>query len=324
MVTVLPVKSIRPNANRQERERKRDTERDFNKYTQLSHGAAAVAFMKALYMESEAKRRRLESSCPSPSLAESVPNNWKSRLLSAYASVCGPLPQQQRPIIIESMCSGLNTHSMVMQERRDPQTNCSIDELGLNIIDRLGCDRKPSVKRFLANNPRLCPKHICPEAEALAASSGTFQCTLHDKVCHFNEAEGSHQQCDLFVAGPPCSPYSQQRSGKQQKRHAMQIARCLNETSHCFLRWRWAQHEDFPTMLATLRYIRRTQPRHGLIENVLGLMHSDSSGEGTAYDFVVSTLRDHGYSVSSVQLCLSSWHDVVRQRRSVKIKWKHH
>eukprot|EP00971_Amphidinium_carterae_P351791 6492280-Amphidinium_carterae.11 len=98
-----------------------------------------------------------------------------------------------------------------------PSNHSFCQEVGIEIVDRLGCDRKEAVLTFLKQNPNICPMHISPEVDsAIEATSGgnNFVCSRHGEQCAFREAEKRGCATDLFVAGPPCSPYSTQRSGR--------------------------------------------------------------------------------------------------------------
>eukprot|EP00971_Amphidinium_carterae_P351792 6492280-Amphidinium_carterae.12 len=44
------------------------------------------------------------------------PGSWPARMLAAFKAVCGDLPAQARPLIVESVCTGLNTHVVGLQE----------------------------------------------------------------------------------------------------------------------------------------------------------------------------------------------------------------
>ena len=57
------------------------------------------------------KKRRMESDEGS---LNSV--SWKHRLLRAYVAVAGPLVEQTRPLILESICTGMATHSVGLRD----------------------------------------------------------------------------------------------------------------------------------------------------------------------------------------------------------------
>ena len=62
-------------------------------------------------MDSDCKRRRLGDQ----GSATTASTLWASRLLEAHAAVVGALPVQQRPVIVESLCTGMATHAIAMK-----------------------------------------------------------------------------------------------------------------------------------------------------------------------------------------------------------------
>eukprot|EP00971_Amphidinium_carterae_P341285 6480016-Amphidinium_carterae.3 len=65
-------------------------------------------------------------------------------------------------------------------------------EVGIQVVDRIGCDKKEAVLSFLKQNPSISPMHMSADAnEAIEVTSGgnSFYCSLHGQQCAFGVAE---------------------------------------------------------------------------------------------------------------------------------------
>lgn len=89
---------------------------------------------------------------------------------------------QRRPLILESMFTGMNASAFVLQVG------------GLAYEDRVGAEKKSYAHTFMQDNG-IAPARCFEKAEDLAASD----------VCG-----SATSPADLFVAGFPCQPYSSQ------------------------------------------------------------------------------------------------------------------
>jgi len=98
----------------------------------------------------------------------------------------------------------------------------------IDSMDMVGAEQKDSARLFMRVNGIL-PRHCHVKAEQMLADTGD-----NDK------------RADIFTAGFPCQPFSHM-SRKKSPPH---------------------QHPLFPQFLIVIRYIRRTQPRLVLLENV--------------------------------------------------------
>ena len=99
----------------------------------------------------------------------------------------------------------------------------TLQEIGLEFIDRLGCDRKPLVAQFFTQSPTVSPKHLSTDLQKLAETGPSgFACAFHSTPCDFTSDEAFGKPSDILCAGPPCSPYSQQRSSKQEVKWLLQ------------------------------------------------------------------------------------------------------
>ena len=76
---------------------------------------------------------------------------------------------------------------------------------------------------------------------------------------------------------------------------------------------RWATHTAAKTYLAFITYIQKLRPVCGLFENVCGIGHVEESETRSPLEVLKSALAEN-YHVRVKQLCLSSFHDIVRRR----------
>eukprot|EP00971_Amphidinium_carterae_P341284 6480016-Amphidinium_carterae.2 len=70
----------------------------------MTHAASSASGVRAARemeagMQRAPKRARMEE-----------PRAWPARLLAALHAVCGEMPRQIRPLVVESLCTGLNSH----------------------------------------------------------------------------------------------------------------------------------------------------------------------------------------------------------------------
>ena len=87
----------------------------------------------------------------------------------------------------------------------------SMQELNIKVKELWSVDKKKICCNFVAENPGLTDHHFqCLESvkDVSVADSGKhLHCTMHAQLCALPS-----QKLDLMVAGPPCAPYSHQRS----------------------------------------------------------------------------------------------------------------
>ena len=99
--------------------------------------------------------------------------------------------------------------------------------LGLNFIDRHSVDCKEAALRFVMNNEKYkAVHHYSYVEETLEKYGKPLFCKFHNSKCVVGTHELGQQvpSCaHVFVAGPPCSPYSLQRGDRSMRRHQLCI-----------------------------------------------------------------------------------------------------
>ena len=89
--------------------------------------------------------------------------------------------------------------------------------LGIPHDELLAVDKKPAAKQVMFANT----KPTCHFEQMKDLENATAWCTRHRQACPVIRA----QPCHLLVCGPPCTPYSQQRSTRKATRHVAWLRR---------------------------------------------------------------------------------------------------
>ena len=92
---------------------------------------------------------------------------------------------------------------------------CQARALQLKYIELLSAEPKKSAKVFTEQN-NLKPAHHINHIEDLFAGHNA-ECTLHGKGC-LSEVLSDKHKVDLYLSGPPCQPFSAQRSDRYSTR----------------------------------------------------------------------------------------------------------
>ena len=86
----------------------------------------------------------------------------------------------------------------------------------------------------------------------------------------------------------------------------------------------WVAHDGVKTLMSTLSWIKRSAPRSGLLENVLGLdiasSQVGSENTKTPLAFILDELDQCGYSAFVMHLDLAEVHECSR-KRSNRCAW---
>ena len=84
---------------------------------------------------------------------------------------------------------------------------------------------------------------------------------------------------------------------------------------------RWTDHPAVDTLVQTLQFIERRQPRGAVLENVMGLLEAaqSQSQDQSPLDFIRASLQRSGYHMDYVVTDLSLFHTASRQRCCLKL-----
>ena len=174
---------------------------------------------------------------------------------------------QSRALVIESMFTGMNPYGFILARG------------GIDFDDRAGAERKPHARHFMRKNgllPRQCYEEAKDMRDAGLASS-----------------QPGYVRSDLFCAGFPCQPFSQQARKK------------FDPTTH----------RGFECCLLMIDHIIRTRPRVVLLENTTGFLRA-ACFDGVlqrGVDFLKERLGCF-YHIGWATLNLTAWLDVARPR----------
>ena len=172
---------------------------------------------------------------------------WSRPMLDAVASRWDRLrPRLLRGMQISEGCAGMALASIAARS------------LGIPLLHTgTASESKAAARTFMLDN---CPdlRHIFGSlADQAAATSEPTYCHRHGILC---SSCPSTERDDLFVCGPPCQPYSQQRAD--------------HSTKGC------SSHRDVDISMdcqddTVMQVVKERRPRAVLLENVLGFTRPD-------------------------------------------------
>ena len=184
------------------------------------------------------------------------------------------------PIVLHTIFSGLGSPRQVLRD------------LGYHVVETSMAEIKPYVREWLKANNLWTDGCFFTDVHPLT-THGAGHCVVHGDTCEIPAGD-----VDLFVAGFPCTPYSNQG----QTFRSEEAIR---------------NHKDFHKSQWTLDYIARVSPKMVVLENVptfAGLAPNGAPGHlvrGVAphsfCDEMCAKLRRLGYGVSWSYLALEPW-----------------
>ena len=190
------------------------------------------------------------------------------------------LGSKDRPVRLHTIFSGTGAPKQALRD------------LGYHVSETSMAEIKPSAQQFLKANNLWTEECFFADAHPLV-TEGAGQCLVHDDRCQIPAGE-----VDLFVAGFPCSPFSNQG----------QTNRSEEATRN---------HRDFHKSQWAVDYIARVNPKMVVLENVpkfAALAPSGAPGFAVRgvhpYSFcdeLCTKLRQLGYGVSWSFLTLEQW-----------------
>ena len=168
-------------------------------------------------------------------------NIWKIDIFKLLSNAGLDSAEWYRPLRVVTLCSGLGTPCLALRE------------LGIPFTEWYGADPKDSCLQ-IAQNAGLVPCHFYGCVQDVLEGG---QCKIHGRSCSTNmeSTEAGGAPPDFLVAGFPCAPFSSQRPGRFSQ----------GETS-------WRNHPETKVMQDVAAVIRSSEPRAGLLENVVGFL----------------------------------------------------
>lgn len=217
-------------------------------------------------------------------------NIWKIDIFKLLSNAGLDSAEWYRPLRVVTLCSGLGTPCLALRE------------LGIPFTEWYGADPKDSCLQ-IAENAGLVPKHFysCVQDVLEGLLEGGRQCKIHAgwscESCSTNmdnmeSTEAGGAPPDFLVAGFPCAPFSSQRPGRFSQ----------GETS-------WRNHPETKVMQDVAAVIRSSEPRAGLLENVVGFLkmaRTDHVAVQCCSNIQWHTIPSSQYSFVSMMLqCIS-------------------
>lgn len=205
---------------------------------------------------------------------------WHEPVYRSLEHLRQGLPHQQtRALVLHSGCSGVLAEKVVL------------DSFGAQVGVCIGADLKGASQRFVMDNiPGLT--HFYSTIDELIDGGGS--CLVHKSTC----SHISGQRPDFAVFGPPCQPFSTQRT----------------KTGNSSKTGSSGRHPSFHvTMKKVPDYVRKYRPHICIVEQVQTFMHVMEDGIAPAEVFI----QDFGKAfeaVRAVELDASVWLDMQRPR----------
>lgn len=154
---------------------------------------------------------------------------------------------QRRPFRFTTACSGMNPEDAILSRH----------EFDLAYTLCFSCDNKACALKFAEINNSQQPCHVMTDFRHLFDGEG--HCVVHNQKCDLSSYKrGGVEQADLFSAGISCRGYSMARTGRRED---------------------WTRHQDSWMIDQYLQSLLEQLPLAAVLENVLGFMKKDRSGE---------------------------------------------
>ncbi len=205
-------------------------------------------------------------------------SDWASGLREVLADQIERAGEQQRPLVLESTCSGMCTEAFALKE------------VGIvRHAHRYSVDPKRSAFEFARGDG-----HAEHHFERLRDLTGTHaKCWVHNRLCDIPAST----RADLHCSGVSCKPFSAFRRGRFQKGSV-------------------ENHDESVLFSEFLQHILRTLPYCFVIENVVGWnMRESDEVETTCLQKHLGALHTTGlYQAQVFKLNLLPWVQANRPR----------
>ena len=190
------------------------------------------------------------------------------------------LGREDTPVRLHTIFSGIGSPKQALRD------------LGYHVLETSMAEIKPWAQQFLKANNLWTEGCFFADAHPLV-TNGAGHCLVHEDTCQIPAGE-----VDLFVAGFPCTPYSNQGQANRSEEAIR-------------------SHRDFHKSQWAIDYIARVNPKMVVLENVpnfAGLAPSGAPGPAVRgecphsfCDEMCAKLRQLGYGVSWSFLALEPW-----------------
>ena len=175
---------------------------------------------------------------------------WPEAVLCFEGAISRPaLGSMDKPLHLHTIFSGIGSPKQVLRD------------LGYHVLETSMAEMKPHAQQFLKANDLWTEGCFFADVHPLV-THGAGKCLVHNDTCQIPAGE-----VDLFVAGFPCTPYSNQG---QTNRSAEAIR----------------NHKDFKKSQWAVEYIARVNPKMVVLENVpkfAGLGPDGAPGRGECW-----------------------------------------
>ena len=200
---------------------------------------------------------------------------WPAFVRESLAPRLENLGPQLRDILVITAFSGL---ASIMQALKDLQ---------ISARELVAAEPKVWAHKFCRRN-NLLAEHVFLDVRSLVAT-GSGTCIMH------GHCKMQAERADLVVMGFPCRPYSGARTGSHIPENVM-------------------EHDDFQYGREAVRFILKTRPRAGLLENVIKFSQ-DHGGTSKSSDHEITNfcedlcadLRASNFHVRWMRLDLNPW-----------------
>jgi site-specific DNA-cytosine methylase len=166
--------------------------------------------------------------------------------------------------------------------------------LGAQVGTCIASDVKASAGKFAIENHGSAITHYFESLQEM--TEGVGKCRIHKTTCNIATTTP-----DMFIAGPPCQPFSQQRyrSGTSSKTSAAKA------------------HPDYQvTFSLIIDHIKKFKPRVFLLEQVPGFGEQQRDGSEPLREFI-RLIGPYFEACRVVELKASTWASISRDRFSL-------
>eukprot|EP00971_Amphidinium_carterae_P351578 6492172-Amphidinium_carterae.1 len=257
------------------------------------------------------QKRSAEAEEPSQSQSSKVPRkmcakSWKEIFDAEFGDLVANLSKE---VEVVTTCSGMDTPVFALEEPatspRNFQVACeqdsSLQEMGVKYRNVVSCDCKAAAVKWLSgmSSQMQAEHHVMQLSElgsGLESPDRCVPCSRHTGTCKLA------LQCDMYISGFPCAPYSCQRASRYTEEGD------------------WTRHAQVHTMIEALRIARLSGARCGLLENVEGLTEA-VNGKPAPLTYITNTMASYGYSCGFVHADLAHFVTAKRRRTPIVLRF---